>query len=258
VTGATDPIIFASTESQTFAHEGRYPRSDGGITVSFDRVTGRYLITTPGNTTPEPLQRDPKFTPAAGAPWTNFVLPGCYFLIRASGIFPDTRRYLYSNLAAWGCGTGDVSGATAFGIPTPMSGMPQQGLMTYTGFLEGTSNERYSSEGESYYAGLDGTITLAFDSVTSKASVTIVPRLGLTAYHPLPPITAAELVWVRGATGFYQSVPGNPTSLDYPLSGRFTGPQGEELIGGLTLEYISPVDGSRQVAGASFIAKRAT
>jgi hypothetical protein len=99
---------------------------------------------------------------------------------------------------------------------------------------------------------------LAFDSVTSKASVTIVPRLGLTAYHPLPPIIAAELVWVRGATGFYQSVPGNPTSLDYPLSGRFTGPQGEELIGGLTLEYISPVDGSRQVAGASFIAKRAT
>jgi hypothetical protein len=128
--------------------------------------------------------------------------------------------------------------------------------MTYTGFLEGTSNERYSSDGASFHASIDGTITLSFDSVTSKASVTIVPRVGLAAYHLLPPITGAELVWVRGATGFHQYAPGDPAIREYFLSGRFTGPQGEELIGGLRLEYTSPADGSKQVASASFLAKR--
>jgi hypothetical protein len=210
--GAIDPIIFAASGSQMFADEGRYLRSDGGITVRFDSVTGRYLVTTPGNTTPEPLQRDPKFSPAAGAPWTNFVLPGCYFLIRASGIFPDPRRYLYSNLAVWGCGAGDISGATAFGIPTQMSNMPQQGSMTYTGFLEGTSNERYSSDGASYYAGIDGTITLTFDSVTSKASVTIAPRLGSfpPANHGGRARLGAWCNWVPPERGGEPGEPGLP------------------------------------------------
>jgi hypothetical protein len=86
----------------------------------------------------------------------------------------------------------------------------------------------------------------------------IVPRVGLSAYHALPPITGAELVWVRGSTEFRQNVPGDPASRDYPLSGRFTGPRGVELIGSLRLEYTSPADGSRQVAGASFLAKRSS
>jgi hypothetical protein len=73
--------------------------------------------------------------------------------------------------------------------------------------------------------------------------------------NPLPPIIRAELVWDRGETEFHQEVPVDPQNPDPPISGRFTGPSAEELIGGLSLTYVA-ADGRVQTGGAAFIAKR--
>lgn len=257
-TDATDRIVFGAAASQTFATEERLlGTSAGGLTISFEAPTGRYLVATPADTTARALRRDPLFTPISGSPWTNFVLPdGFKFLIRASGDFSAAeRRYLSSNLAAWAYPGTSIFGVTAFGIPTPAGAVAGQGMVTYTGFLEGGSGERFTSDGSEQFAGLLGTVTLVFDFASGTAHITIDPLLYLNTQQPLPQVTRTELVWAAGAQTFHQPAPpqspGSP-----PVSGRFTGPAGEELIGSFQLNYVSPVDGSPQTARAAFIAKR--
>jgi hypothetical protein len=215
-------------------------------------------VTHPANTTPQLLQRDPTFSPTPGAPWTNFVLAdGLRLLVRASGAYTNsTFRYLYSNLAVWfhPDPNSNFSGTTAFGIPTVAGALPQQGSITYSGFLEGSSDEQYTSGGDRYFAGLQGTVSLTFDFAAGTAAITINPKLLLAAEHSLPPVDGARLDWASQAPHFRQS--GSAIGNDSPISGQFVGPTGEELIGELKLEYISPIDGSRRSAGAAFIAKR--
>jgi hypothetical protein len=230
--------------------------------VSYDAVSRSYSITTAADTTPTPLIRDPRFTPAAGAPWTNFVdRYGMSLLIRASGAFdnPDLL-YFSSNLAAWGqptAGSFSFFGHTAFGIATPGNALPPSGTFTYAGFIEGSATESFTTPAWGpLYGGIKGSVTLTVDLATSVATITIRPILELDRSYTLPAVTGVQLVFSRATSTFHQPVPGNSQSLAYPLSGRFTGPTGEELIGGLTLNYVSPVDGRSRSADVAFIAKR--
>lgn len=258
---ATDRIIFSANGSQLFESDGRYVGAQDGVTVRLDAASGQYLVTTPADTTPEPLLRDARFVPNAGDPWTNFVLrTGLFFIIRASGSFPDgPARYIHSNLVAWGdAPPSEFSGHTAIGVPTPAGALPQQGVVAYTGLLEGKSTERGQIEGEVYSEVVQGVISFSFDFASGTASYSLSQLQLIGSGRPLPPVGSSPLVWTRGAVQFHQAVPGAPQSLAFPLSGRFAGPSGEELIGGLQFKYVSPIDGSQQTVGAAFIAKRPT
>ncbi|MFC4293494.1 hypothetical protein ACFO0A_00310 [Novosphingobium tardum] len=251
--GATDRIIGSVSTSQTFAAEGRYPLTDGGLTVSYEASTGHYLVTYPGNTTPQPLVRDPSVS--GQDPWSSFVVAdnNVFVLTRASFASANpTTKYMYSNLATWGFRQSTGGGSTAFGIATPQAGVPLTGKVTYTGFLEGITTEKYRSDGADYNASLKGTVTVTFDFDAKSAEISYSPQLGLADYRPLAPVDRLSLVYSTGIPAFYQSGQG----LDYPISGRFTGPGAEELIGGLRFTYASPIDGSQQTAGGAFIAKR--
>ena len=251
--GATDRLIGGTLATQAFADEGRY-LTDGGLTVRFNASTANYLVTYPGNTTPVALIRDPQ---AQGQnPWSSFLTAdqAVYVLTRASPEAAGDRRYQFSNLAAWGFRTGTPgAGATAFGIATSASAVPRQGTIIYIGFLEGISTETYRSEGATINGLIDGSVTLTFDFGRGTATIAVTPRLGLAQYSPLESLTQVRLEWAVGSTTFFQPN-ADPNSKNFPISGRFTGPNAEELIGGISIGYRSPVDGSMQTASGAFIA----
>ncbi len=258
----TDAIIFAAKDSQGFASQGHFIRTDGGATISYDAQDKQYSATITWWGTPALIRRDPQYVPGNGSPWIQFLMDGGgYFHIRASGEFSNEElRYFYSNLAAWGVPNGDdfsFAGHTAFGIATPENILPLSGSVTYTGFLEGSASERYDyGDWGQFYGGLKGKISLTFDFANDMATVSIVPILELTKEYKLPVVDRAPLVWSRRERSFHQAVPGNPRNLDYPVTGEFTGPLAEELIGGLHFDYVSPQDGSLQRVSGAFIAKR--
>lgn len=238
------------------------PNSQGGVTVAYDAATRHYLVTTPADTTPAPLQRDPSYTPQPGDPWRNFVLPyGFYFLIRASAEDPDPQfRYTYSNLVAWGYrGSGGFRGISAFGIPTPASAVPRIGAGTFAGFLEGSSTETYRdglADGP-LNAGLSGSVNLTFDFAAAKLSGVIAPNLELGPSYALGPLQLTNADWAVGSPTFAAQLAGGSVVAS-GLQGRFTGPAAEELIGRFSFGYTSPIDALAQTAGGTFIAKRSS
>lgn len=255
--GATDRIIGAASMSQTFADEGRYPLTDGGLTVRFDAPTGHYLVTYPETSTPIVLVRDPQVS--GQVPWSNFVTADSFLFVltRASAeSTSEDNRYAYSNLAAWGSRSArGFGGATAFGMSTEPAGVPVQGTVTYTGFFEGVATETYRSEGGTFNGLVLGPVTLTFDVASGIATISAALRLGLEQDRPLDRLSETPLTWSAGSPTFFQAN-ADPANRAYPISGRFTGPAAQELIGGLRIEYRSQVDGSMQTAGGAFIAKR--
>ena len=168
--------------------------------------------------------------------------------------------YLYSALAWWSKWTGAYSyeaGGLAFGIPTPAGGVPLTGSATYNGSISGLTTETsFDNLGGQYYSAiLEGGISLSFDFGAGKLSGNISPTVYNLERKSLAPMSFTDTVYSSGNTRFSgkfdTSLPGANS-----FSGEFTGPNAQELIGGLTFPYKSPDDGKVYQAAGGFLAKQ--
>lgn len=260
--GAAELIIPEAKTSQDFAaHSPAGPISQEGLQVSYDAATGRYHVKSPAEATATLLLPDPSHTPPAGQQRQSFLVGQTYVFMHATGEHSDpARRYRYSNLATWSSGYGSdrfLAGATAFGIATSPAGMPRTGSATYNGFLEGFSSERYDDGwGSIANAWIDGTISLTFDFASASLNGSLAPRLLTYDTYNLGTFPVSQPVWSVGSPSFTATLPG-----EYPggarLTGTFTGPSAQELIGSFSFGYASPINGSAQIAGGAYLAKPA-
>ncbi|WP_369027105.1 hypothetical protein [Qipengyuania sp. RANM35] len=237
-----------------FADAGQY-FTDGGLQLAFDAPTGTYHVTNPASTSFEIVQRSPNYAPQAGNPWVVFIVGGYLSLnLRVSGGYSDPDlRYLYSNLITWSFGSSPsvALGTTAVGMPGP--GLTS-GSAIYEGRFEVESSRQVVYEGTPVPDMFDGTVELVFDASANTGRLTLVPSPSGDA-DPNS-VTPVDLVWSAGASLFHQPDPASSTSLNYPVAGRFTGPAGQELIGGVRFEYTSKADGKTYEARGAFVAKK--
>lgn len=258
-----DKLIAAATTSQAFPSHGAALYSDGGLNFSFDAATGKYLVTTPGNTTPTPLQRDPQYSPPAGEPYMEFVgEAGLHVGVRAPTRLPDPQVvYSYSNLASWSYPrpVGDgvrTTGATSFGIPA--TSVPRTGTATYVGIMDGRTTEKDRYEGELTAGIVSGSVNLKADFGSGSLTGTLSPTLNLTSgNYALGTLPVNPPAWSVGSANFNERLPRGTGPFTNPqVWGTFTGPQAQEMVGGFEFDYRSPVDGLSQKAGGAFIANQ--
>lgn len=257
--GGPDRIIAQATTSQTFTSESPVgPYAAEGLEVRFDAATGQYHVTSAWDSAVLPLVRA-NYVPADGEPHRLFRYGDAYVTIQAHPESPlPEHRYFYSNMATYSYPnvSGFFGGATAFGIATSASQMPGTGSATYEGFLAGWSSERYEDGwGGTPAAIIDGTISLSFDFAAATLSGSLHPRLNTYETYDLGVIALSQPVW-SGGPRFTAMLPGDLGGLAR-LTGTFTGPAANELIGSFAFGYTSPIDGTAQHAGGSYLAKPA-
>ena len=254
VTGSTDKIVYAASTTAYFADEGRY-WTDGGMRVNFNASTGFYYATDPASTTPGIVNRAPNYSPPAGQPWQLFVTAnGTQFTALLSGQsnYAEPYRFLYSNVLGWAVGT---NGYTAIGIPTAVGSGPKSGQADYLGPLYVVTDELVPYEGGMVRDEFGGSVQVRFDATAQTARLTILPTAGPGPIQ-VASLNPVNLTWSGGGATFFQPDPTSATSQNYPISGVFTGPGAEELIGGIRFNYVSPRDGKTYEARGAFAAKR--
>jgi hypothetical protein len=251
--------IFPSTVSQEFATVGL----GSPIRIRYDQAANRYEVM-PGAAGWSALVDDPSSKPLPGNPNVNFDIagwPNSYFMIRAHYAYPAEYQYRYSNLAVWAAadaaGQG-VGGITAFGMPTPVDGIPRSGSASYSGIIEGGSTVQCTcgwDPGQQAMASVQGTVALNFNFATGSLSGALHPYLYGETLRDLGALPFGNAVFGVGSQTFSGTF---ATNLSGPnaFSGQFTGPAAEELIGKWAFPLISPYDGSLQSASGAMIAKR--
>lgn len=247
--------IFQSPATQEFATIG----SGNSLRIRYDAATNKYEVMAEGRGW-ETLVDDPSFSPHPGDPNVSFVFAATnasHFMIRTHYSYAEpTVRYLYSNLAPWSVGS--VGGVTAFGMATLAGGVPVVGSASYQGIIEGRTTETYvdgwSDEGVAP-GYVQGNINLAFDFGNGSLSGSISPILHLDRSHNLAPMQLTNTVYSIGSTTFSGQFATTLTGAN-SLSGLFTGPAAQELIGSFAFPYTSPVDDKKYQAAGAFVGKR--
>ena len=237
------------------------------IRIRYDAATNQYqakagdrdwdrLIDDPSSSNPTGVSNSAIFESTATAANSS------YFSQMVSPVSSTPEYfYRYSNLAAWAIRTGPSytnapGGEAAFGIVTPSGGIPTSGSGTYQGHLAGRASVIDDIEGEAFNMWVGGTVELRFDFAAGSLSGELRPRVeGWTRNITIPTLNFIDTIFGVGRTEFSGRF---ATSLAGPngFSGRFTGPQAEELIGRWAFPFIDPLDGSTQSAEGAMVAKR--
>ncbi len=144
----------------------------------------------------------------------------------------------------------------AFGIPTPVAGVPTTGSATYNGSIGGHSTETaFDNLGAAYYPALvEGSISLSFNFGAGSLSGIISPTIYNLDRRALAPLNFANTIYGSGSTSFSGSFDTSLSGLN-SFSGQFTGPQAQELIGSFAFPYASLEDGKAYQAVGAFVAK---
>jgi len=159
----------------------------------------------------------------------------------------------YSALLSWLDGA-TFFGTEAIGIATPASGVPVSGSASYSGQIAGDTPEIHSNVG----LGVRGAIELSFNFGLGSLSGSVTPTLfsaqNLTTYD-LGTLNFVQTVYSTGSTTFSgkfdTALPGMNS-----LSGQFTGPHAEELIGNFAFPYRSPIDSQTYQADGAFVGSK--
>jgi hypothetical protein len=139
------------------------------------------------------------------------------------------------------------SGLNAVGIATAAGGVPLTGIATYSGQILGQTSEHHS-DGNGWP--VDGSITLSFDFGAGSLSGSITPNLHQG--FDLGTINFRDTVYSTGSTTFSGKFDTNAAGVN-SVSGMFTGPNAQELIGNWALPYHSPIDGQDYQAEGAFV-----
>lgn len=256
--GTAAAVIDAADSSQTFMSAGENLYHDGNLVVRYDAGADRYYVTIPGQSE-SLLEDDPSTEASPGSASASYLAGQMHVVTHASGTSTEpTRNYLYSTIATFTDNTYARPGATAFGMATPVSGVPIAGSASYAGFLTGHSSEQvdYGDWGI-WAAWIGGSIALSFDFGAGSLSGTLNPRLEHSVSHDLGTLSISQPVWGVGSTSFSAGLTGSILTGDPAgIHGSFTGPSAQELIGAFFFGYVSPVTGQNASAAGAFIAQR--
>lgn len=182
---------------------------------------------------------------------------GAEFHFGREWISDSDLTYVYSTIASY-FAPNDVFGWLAVGVPTPSSGLPNDGSATFNGILAGQADYNVDDGwGGAYPTWVGGTVTLNFDFGTSRLSGSIDPTISLDAYgatwESLGEFTFKNGVYSAGA---YSGQFNSPVSGLNGFYGQLTGPHGEELIGAWALPFHYSRDDKDHQAMGAWVAKR--
>jgi hypothetical protein len=251
--------IFQNPVSQEFATAG----TGDALRIRYDAASNRYEVMA-GARAWVPLVDDDNSSPLPGNPNVNFDfsgLPQSFFRIRAHYTYPSDYRYRYSNLAAWGVpaagGQPALAGTTAFGMATPAGAVPTSGSASFQGLIEGFSDETgpWGWDKETVPAWVGGSVQLTFNFGNGSLAGELRPYLLADKRYDLATIAFGNTVFGVGSqtfSGSFDTAVSGPNS----FSGRFTGPNAEELIGKWAFPYLSPINGAPQSGSGAMIAKQ--
>ena len=154
--------------------------------------------------------------------------------------------YQYSGLLAWN--DGNNSGANAVGIVTPAGGVPLTGTASYFGQIIGLTSEHHGQDFT-----FDGSIQLLFNFGVGSLSGGVTPHFYQDfAPDALGTLSFRDTVYSTGSTTFSGKFDTSAVGMN-SFSGRFTGPNAQELIGNFAFPYKSPIDGNAYQADGAFV-----
>jgi len=177
--------------------------------------------------------------------WQKIAPSGTSYQGTSVLLWPAEGDYHYSRLLTWNDGVN--SGRNAVGIATAAGGVPLTGIATYSGQILGQTSEHHS-DGSGWP--VDGSITLSFNFGAGSLSGSITPNLHQG--FDLGTINFRDTVYPTGSTTFSGKFDTNAVGVN-SLSGMFTGPNAQELIGNWALPYHSPIDGQDYQAEGAFV-----
>lgn len=240
-------IIAAGTTSQQFAVAGASHLLEGDQTPLLDvddQLQVRYVQSSNSYEVQLPHRQEWAAIHPVADSTTNFD----------GAVDLSIRQSLqYSSIFAWGDGA-IYSGHEAIGIATPAAGVPVTGSANYSGSFWGQSSEIYSNRPVSTYGGVE----LSFDFGQGSLSGRILPVAFYYATYDdygLAPVGFRDTVYSTGSPTFSGKFDTNLAGMN-SFSGRFTGPNAQELIGNFSLPYESPMNGATYQADGAFVGKR--
>jgi hypothetical protein len=210
-----------------------------GFAVQFDAATGLYKMSVPATSGDFYVQK----TTATG----EMYWPGALFdtdgkqVATVSVVKPSRTepQFTYSTLAFYQASTSasGPGGAFAFGIPTPASAVPVTGSATYTAYVQGTSVD---VNGE-----IAGTAALNFDFGAGQLTGHMDPSIFVNDgpwgdFVSLGRYDFANTVQGVGSATFSGELVNASFQQNGAFSGRFTGPNAEELISNWRAPFHNP------------------
>jgi hypothetical protein len=175
------------------------------------------------------------------------------------------KGYAYSELALWHTDVSRRTGAFAFGVPTPLGGVPITGSATYQGIAAGSTDVTVPDNlvGGYMRADVEGAVQLNFDfgrgTLGGSMSLSFSEWLGSTE---IGTFVFKDTVFSSGSTTYSGRFDTSTTGPNFFL-GRFTGPNAEETIGAWAVPFVFSrsgqflkADGQTHQAIGAWIAKK--
>ena len=240
------PIVPAATTSQQFVAMAATTPTTGDETPLFgaaDQLQVRYVQSS--NSYEVQLPHSEEW---AGIHAVDDIADYYEGAAQLSTTQTDTQ---YSRLFSWHDG-GSYAGFEAIGIATAAGAVPVTGNATYTGGLWGSTSETHSDSAVTLFGGIELSFDFGLGSLSGKISPSVFNYADSDDYT-LAPISLRETIYSSGSTTFSGKFDTDIAGVNF-LTGRFTGPHAEELIGDFALPYRSPIDGQPYEADGAFVA----
>jgi hypothetical protein len=240
------PLIPAATTSQQFAAMGATTPTQGDRTPLFgadDLLQVRYVQASNSYEVQLPGSDEWAGIHAAGG--------NSNFFEGAVSLSTPSLNTQYSSLFSWNDGA-TYSGFEAIGIPTAAGAVPVAGSATYTGQFSGSTSETHSASAVTIFGGIELSFDFGLGTLSGQVSPSVFNYADYDDYS-LAPISLRETIYSSGSTTFSGKFDTDIAGVNF-LSGRFTGPHAEELIGDFALPYQSPIDGQPYQADGAFVA----
>jgi hypothetical protein len=239
-------IIPAGTTSQQFAATGATHSFDGDQTPRLDagdQLQVRYVQSSNSYEVQIPQTQS-----WAGIAYLATNSSPINYAGDTAHLWLRDRGQQYSRLVEWSDNNSTIYGHEAIGIATPASGVPLTGSASYSGQLLGQTSEYQARLADDFP--VDGSIRLSFNFGIGSLSGSISPNLHQG--YTIDPLNFRDTVYSTGSTTFSGKFDTNAAGLN-SFSGRFTGPNAQELIGNFAFPYRSPIDGLTYQADGAFV-----
>jgi hypothetical protein len=189
------------------------------VAIRYDSAADRYEVKLPGQT----------FAELVPSTDTDYVIRGADGTTIGTARFSGSDTYSYTGVARFSASTGYE---IVYGIATPASGVPVTGSASYSAEIFGGS-----IDSSSYSIG--GTAQFDFNFATGSLSGFMKPSAndpGSWGPYDLGQFNFVNTIYSKGSTSFSGglTLAGGD---DVSFSGKFTGPQAQELMGEWQLSF---------------------
>ncbi|WP_340588972.1 hypothetical protein [Erythrobacter alti] len=238
------PFITASVSTDGW---GSIWSEEDVVRITYSATDGTYRV---DGGTYVPLTADGTYNSNG---WTNIERTRGYISVDGSSQFnsksfsldwPQSSRFTYTSFGSeyQSASFGEHKRVLAYGIPTSANDVPITGTASYSGDIRGLTNGRLSPTG-GVGPSLDvfGSVDLAFNFAAGTLSGEMRPRIAIGVNGtPLGTYAFRDTVYSTGSTSFSGSFAAPGSNAESFFRGRFTGPQGTELMANWQAPFVYP------------------